>query len=169
MIMFIYGTFLSPTSLKQESLAAVLLTDNFFFANSPCAWFVQVIVAVSKLIASGMNRSAMNSSLNSIKKYAVEDKGMKVNQTCISYSIEGGSATVMVGGWTRNYSVDILICRSDIFTTDFRFYILKSFYSRALNFRLRLETWSKKFTQFYKLPKKWGCVACSKEIDAVYL
>ena len=33
---------------------------------------------MSKLIASGMNRSAMYSSLTIVKNYAVDDKGMKV-------------------------------------------------------------------------------------------
>ena len=35
-------------------------------------------MAVSKLIASGLNRTAVNNSLVMLKNYAMEDKGMKV-------------------------------------------------------------------------------------------
>ena len=35
-------------------------------------------MAVSKLMANGLNRSAVNNSLLALKNYAVEDKGMKV-------------------------------------------------------------------------------------------
>jgi len=35
-------------------------------------------VAVSKLMANGLNRTAVNNSLQALKNYAVEDKGMKV-------------------------------------------------------------------------------------------
>ena len=38
----------------------------------------QVIVAVSKLMAEGLNRTAVNNSLLALKNYAVEDRGMKV-------------------------------------------------------------------------------------------
>ncbi|XP_068734853.1 dedicator of cytokinesis protein 9-like [Montipora capricornis] len=36
-----------------------------------------VIVAVSKLMASGLNRTAVNNCLQALKNYAAEDKGMK--------------------------------------------------------------------------------------------
>eukprot|EP00795_Rhopilema_esculentum_P016504 gene16504-7923_t len=56
----------------------LLMRYNYEFSGTGCVRVhLQVIVAVSKLIASGMNRSAMNSSLNIVKNYAVDDKGMK--------------------------------------------------------------------------------------------
>ena len=48
---------------------------------------LQVIVAVSKLIASGLNRTAVNNSLVMLKNYAVEDKGMKVRLLEITFYI----------------------------------------------------------------------------------
>ena len=35
-------------------------------------------MAVSKLMASGLNRTAVNNCLQALKNYAAEDKGMKV-------------------------------------------------------------------------------------------
>ena len=35
-------------------------------------------MAVSKLMASGLNRTAVNNCLPALKNYAAEDKGMKV-------------------------------------------------------------------------------------------
>ena len=37
-------------------------------------------MAVSKLMASGLNRTAVNNSLQALKNYAVDDKGMKVRE-----------------------------------------------------------------------------------------
>eukprot|EP00794_Sanderia_malayensis_P010919 gene10919-12079_t len=56
----------------------LLMRNNYEFSGTGCVRVhLQVIVAVSKLLASGMNRFAMNSSLSIIKNYAVDDKGMK--------------------------------------------------------------------------------------------
>lgn len=38
-------------------------------------------MAVSKLMANGLNRTAVNNSLVALKNYAVEDKGMKVRHS----------------------------------------------------------------------------------------
>ena len=48
-------------------------------SNDASAGFAGAIVAVSKLIASGMNRHSMSQSLITLKNYSADDKGMKVH------------------------------------------------------------------------------------------
>lgn len=62
--------------IVRKFLRRLLLRIDFCVSKQ--SWFFQVIVAVSRLIASGMNRSAMYSSLTSVNNYAIGDKGMKV-------------------------------------------------------------------------------------------
>jgi len=67
-------------SIRTEACCFMylLMRYNYEFSGTGCVRVhLQVIVAVSKLIASGMNRSAMYSSLTIVKNYAVDDKGMK--------------------------------------------------------------------------------------------
>ena len=40
----------------------------------------QVIIAISQLIAAGMNRTSMSQSLVTLKNYTLDDKGMKVQK-----------------------------------------------------------------------------------------
>ncbi|XP_022797946.1 dedicator of cytokinesis protein 11-like [Stylophora pistillata] len=77
---------LSCCNSKMESLRNqacsflyLLMRSNFEFSGGQACDRVhwQVIVAVSKLMANGLNRSAVNNSLLALKKYAEEDKGMK--------------------------------------------------------------------------------------------
>ena len=44
-------------------------------------------MAVSKLMASGLNRTAVNNCLQALKNYAAEDRGMKVCFLCVSFSL----------------------------------------------------------------------------------
>ncbi|XP_066933536.1 dedicator of cytokinesis protein 11-like isoform X1 [Clytia hemisphaerica] len=56
----------------------LLMRSNYEFSGKGCARVHhQVIVAVSKLIAAGMNRHSMLQSLIILKNYSVDDKGMK--------------------------------------------------------------------------------------------
>lgn len=68
-------------SLRNQacSFLYLLMRSNFEFSGAQGCDRVhwQVIVAVSKLMANGLNRTAVNNSLQALKNYAVEDKGMK--------------------------------------------------------------------------------------------
>ncbi|XP_068733995.1 dedicator of cytokinesis protein 9-like isoform X4 [Montipora capricornis] len=61
------------------SFLYLLMRSNFEFSGAQGCDRVhwQVIVAVSKLMASGLNRTAVNNCLQALKNYAAEDKGMK--------------------------------------------------------------------------------------------
>ncbi|XP_047129888.1 dedicator of cytokinesis protein 9 isoform X1 [Hydra vulgaris] len=59
----------------------LLMRCNYDYSGNGCVRVHhQVIVAVSKLIASGMNRASMSQSLVTLKNYAIEDKGMKTTE-----------------------------------------------------------------------------------------
>ncbi|XP_078379462.1 dedicator of cytokinesis protein 11-like isoform X4 [Oculina patagonica] len=68
-------------SLRNQacSFLYLLMRSNFEFTGAQSCDRVhwQVIVAVSKLMTHGLNRAAVNNSLQALKNYAVEDKGMK--------------------------------------------------------------------------------------------
>ncbi|XP_074634034.1 dedicator of cytokinesis protein 9-like isoform X3 [Acropora palmata] len=68
-------------SLRNQacSFLYLLMRSNFEFSGAQGCDRVhwQVIVAVSKLMANGLNRTAVNNSLQALKNYAVDDKGMK--------------------------------------------------------------------------------------------
>jgi len=56
----------------------LLMRSNFEYSGKGCVRVHhQVIIAISQLIACGMNRASMSHSLVSLKNYAIDDKGMK--------------------------------------------------------------------------------------------
>lgn len=59
----------------------LLMRSNFEYGGGGCVRVHhQVIVAVSKLIASGINRASMSQSLIMLKNYTADDKGMKTTE-----------------------------------------------------------------------------------------
>ncbi|XP_073255433.1 dedicator of cytokinesis protein 11-like [Porites lutea] len=78
-ILSCYNSRLGSLRNQACSFLYLLMRSNFEFSGAQGCDRVhwQVIVAVSKLMAEGLNRTAVNNSLLALKNYAVEDRGMK--------------------------------------------------------------------------------------------